>query len=72
MEAWADEEEDFLPDSAFPEPEEDKKVSRDTRTFHQKQRDGDLDDDQDDDDGDNDEDEQLLSRQWPLKIPRGL
>ena len=41
MEAFADEEEEYLPDEAFGEEEQNEKGLQDTRSFHQKLRDGD-------------------------------
>lgn len=55
MEAFADEEEDYLPDEAYGQPEPKKAVTnKEKKSFHQKQRDGDLlersDDEEDEDD----------------------
>lgn len=68
MEAFADEEEEFLPDEAFGTriPEKDD-TEEDKRTFHQKQRDGDLgegseEDDTDDDDEDPFQDQPSVKR----------
>ena len=59
MEAFADEEEEYLPDSAFgQENPEEEDFDKDKRTFHQKQRDGDVGNLSDEDD----EEETLLTR----------
>lgn len=52
MEDFADEEEDFLPDEAYPQTESGKKSKKNKKekSFHQKQRDGDLLNPSDDDD----------------------
>lgn len=57
MEAFADEEEDYLPEDAYglARPDEDDDMPKDRRTFHQKQRDGDVGGDESDIDDDNDD-----------------
>ena len=60
MEAFADEEEEYLPDDANGTGDNEdskKKKEKDNRSFHQKQRDGDFDDDDNDDDIENDDDD---------------
>ena len=53
MEAFADEEEEYLPQDAFGEAKPEKNDDRhDKRSFHQKQRDGDLEGDSDGEDED--------------------
>lgn len=68
MEAFADEEEEYLPDEAYGEEkldeEEDKKV--DQRSFHQRQRDGDVDKNDDESDDSNDDDDMLQFRTQSL------
>eukprot|EP00529_Nitzschia_sp_RCC80_P018299 CAMPEP_0113501298 /NCGR_PEP_ID=MMETSP0014_2-20120614/32870_1 /TAXON_ID=2857 /ORGANISM="Nitzschia sp." /LENGTH=859 /DNA_ID=CAMNT_0000395857 /DNA_START=70 /DNA_END=2645 /DNA_ORIENTATION=- /assembly_acc=CAM_ASM_000159 len=70
MEAFADEEEEFLPDEAFGQPQDQegedgddddddegkKKKKKETKSFHQRQRDGDLNDESGDDEDDGDDD----------------
>jgi U3 small nucleolar RNA-associated protein MPP10 len=65
MEAFADEEEEYLPDSAFgaDNPDAEKDVE-DKKSFHQKQRDGDMDSGSDENDDDDEED--LLFRKESL------
>jgi U3 small nucleolar RNA-associated protein MPP10 len=71
MEAFADEEEEYLPSEAFGPVRPETKRSVDARTFHQKQRDGDVlthdESENDDDDGD---DENLLFRKNDDNMPR--
>lgn len=66
MEAFADEEEDMLPEDVWePTPVETKKKSKNDKSFHQRQREG-IDDDNEDDDGDDndsdDEEEMMESK----------
>lgn len=60
MEAFADEEEEYLPDAAFGQSAPEKKDIGDKRSFHQRQRDGDMDSGSDDDD--DEEEDDLLFR----------
>eukprot|EP00934_Nitzschia_sp_Nitz4_P009426 Nitzschia sp. Nitz4//scaffold170_size48074//7445//9766//NITZ4_007101-RA/size48074-processed-gene-0.18-mRNA-1//-1//CDS//3329538628//9416//frame0 len=57
MEDFADEEEDYLPEEAFGEPENNnnKKPKKENKSFHQMQRDGDMLNQSDDDDDEMDE-----------------
>ena len=58
MEDFADEEEEFLPDEAYGQPEKEKKKNpQKKKSFHQRQRDGDLESGSDDDDDDDDDDD---------------
>lgn len=60
MEAFADEEEGYLPDEAFgQEDPEDNDGPSDKRSFHQKQRDGDM--DIDESEGESDDDDNALT-----------
>jgi len=85
MEAFADEEEEYLPDDTYGQETADdeekkngssskKKVVGDTRSFHQRQRDGDFDvtgsDDDEEDEHDGDEDNDLLFRKAPTTVRR--
>jgi U3 small nucleolar RNA-associated protein MPP10 len=76
MEAFADEEEGYLPDQAFGEvsPDEDNEPA-DKRSFHQKQRDGDMDpmDEEahgDDSDEEDDDDDPLVFPNDPVERKR--
>ena len=62
MEAFADEEEEYLPETAFGSTVAQPKADTDDKkkSFHQKQRDGDLDSGPDDDDDDSDEEEEAF------------
>jgi U3 small nucleolar RNA-associated protein MPP10 len=60
MEAFADEEEEYLPDEAFGEERPETEGNVDKRSFHQKQRDGDIETDGDDES--EDEEDALLFR----------
>jgi len=61
MEAFADEEEEYLPDDAYGEEKPDAdNAEGDKRSFHQKQRDGDIGNDSDASDEDDDDDENDL------------
>ena len=62
MEAFADEEEEYLPQDAFGEVKPDDDEKADKRSFHQKQRDGDVDGDSDVDEEEEDEGADLLFR----------
>ena len=55
MEAFADEEEEYLPQDAFGEVRPEKSNENDKRSFHQKQRDGDFEGDSDGDDSDDED-----------------
>ena len=61
MEAFADEEEDMLPEDVWePTPVETKKKSKNDKSFHQRQREGIDDDNEDDDDDDDSDDEEEM------------
>jgi U3 small nucleolar RNA-associated protein MPP10 len=57
MEDFADEEEEYLPEEAFGQPEENeqRKKKKPTKSFHQRQRDGEMDDGSEDDGDDFDD-----------------
>ncbi|KAL3915006.1 MAG: hypothetical protein SGILL_005847 [Bacillariaceae sp.] len=52
MEGFADEEEDYLPEEAFGQPDESRTKKKPAKSFHQRQRDGEMDDGDSDDEGD--------------------
>jgi len=52
MEAFADEEEEYLPEAAYGKPVKEKEDAADKRSFHQKQRDGHIDSGSDDEEED--------------------
>ncbi|KAL7576259.1 hypothetical protein ACA910_018088, partial [Epithemia clementina (nom. ined.)] len=66
MEAFADEEEEYLPDEAFGQEDSEPPKIKDNRSFHQRLRDGDeaseSDDEEDDDEEDEEEVEDLMFR----------
>ena len=71
MEAFADEEEEYLPDEAYgqeADTQDDK--AKDTRSFHQRQREGDFVSDDDDDDGEDEADDDDLLFRKPTSVRR--
>lgn len=69
MEAFADEEEEYLPSEAFGPVRPDIKHDVDMRSFHQKQRDGDVLNHDDDSENDDDDCENLLFRKSDDNVP---
>jgi U3 small nucleolar RNA-associated protein MPP10 len=71
MEDFADEEENFLPDDAFGQPEKKKKKTPEKlKSFHQRQREADLEsrlDGDDEDDDDDDDDDEFEEEEQPLR-----
>jgi U3 small nucleolar RNA-associated protein MPP10 len=61
MEDFADEEEEYLPDEAFGQPQKEKKPAK-KKSFHQRQRDGDLESGSDEDDEDEFEEDMPVRR----------
>eukprot|EP00536_Pseudo-nitzschia_multiseries_P009839 jgi/Psemu1/325798/estExt_fgenesh1_pg.C_2860013 len=67
MEEFADEEEDFLPNEAFGQPEENgRKKAKNKKSFHQRQREG-LNDDSDGEDSDDEDMDDMYEEPWQMR-----